>query len=84
MLEARHAKDMITVEKQDLTQARTSAVRQTTVPAVTAADQVSIVLEPDEGEYQGATAAAQSDRPSHGGRAKFAERGQACSASGYG
>ena len=71
----RHAKDMITVEKQDLTQARTSAVRQTTVPAVTAADQVSIVLEPDEGEYQGATAAAQSDRPSHGGRAKFAKRG---------
>ena len=66
---------MMTVEKQDLTQARASAVRQTTVPAVTAADQVSIVLEPDEGEYQGATAAAHSDRPSHGGRAKFAKRG---------
>ena len=47
---ARHAKDMIAVEKHDLTQARASAVRQTTVPAVTAADQVSIVLEPDEGE----------------------------------
>ena len=71
----RHAKDMSTVEKQDLTQARALALRQTTVPAVTAADQVSIVLEPDEGEYQGATATAQSARPSHGGRAKFAKRG---------
>ena len=71
----RHAKDMSTVEKQDLTQARALALRQTTVPAVTAADQVSIVLEPDEGEYQGATAPAQSARPSHGGRAKFAKRG---------
>ena len=66
---------MIIVEKQDLTQARASAVRQTTVPAVTAADQVSIVLEPDEGEYQGAAAAAHPDRSSHGGRAKFAKRG---------
>ena len=71
---ARHAKDMITVEKH-LTQARASAVTQTTIPAVTAADQVSIVLEPDEGEYQGATTAAHPDRPSHGGRAKFAKRG---------
>ena len=71
----RHAKDMSPVEKQDLTQARALALRQTTVPAVTAADQVSIVLEPDEGEYQGATAPAHSARPSHGGRAKFAKRG---------
>ena len=71
----RHAKNMVTVEKQALTHARASAVRQTTVPAVTAADQVSVVLEPDEGEYQGASAAAQPDRPSHGGRAKFARRG---------
>ena len=66
---------MITVEKQALTQARASAVRQTAVPAVTAADQVSIVLEPDEGEYKGVAAVAQPDRPSHGGRAKFAKRG---------
>ena len=71
---ARHAKDMVAVEKQDLTEARASAIRQTTVPAVTAADQVSIVLEPDEGEYQGSSAATQSDRTSHGGRAKFAKR----------
>ena len=42
--------------------------------AVTAADQVSIVLEPEEGEYQGASAAAPSDGTSHGGRAKFAKR----------
>ena len=65
----RHAKDMITVEKQSLTQARALAVRQTAVPAVIAADHVSILLEPDEGEYQGVAAAAQPDRPSHGGRA---------------
>ena len=65
---------MIAVEKQDLSQTRALAIRQTTVPAVTAADQVSIVLEPDEGEYQGASAATQSDRTSHGGRAKFAKR----------
>ena len=71
----RHAKDMVTVEKQSLTQARASAVGQTTVPAATAADQVSVVLEPDEAEYQGPSAAAQPDRPSHGGRAKFARRG---------
>ena len=68
------SKDMVTVEKQSLTQARASAVRQTAVPAVTAADQVSVVLEPDE-EYQGASAAAQPDRPGPGGRAKFAKRG---------
>ena len=54
---ARHGKDMITVEKQDLSLARDSAIRQTSVPAVTAADQVSIVLEPEEGEFQGASAA---------------------------
>ena len=71
---ARHAKDMVAVEKQDLNLARASAIRQTTVPAVTAADQVSIVLEPDEGEYQGSSAATQTDRTSHGGRAKFAKR----------
>ena len=58
-------------EKEALTQARALAVRQTTVPTVTAADQVSVVLEPDEGEYQGVAAAAQTDRPGHGGRAKF-------------
>ena len=71
----RHAREMVTVEKQALTQARASAVRQTSVPAVTAADQVSVVLEPDEGKYQGVAAAAQPDRPGHGGRAKFAKRG---------
>ena len=71
----RHAKDMVTVEKQSLTHARASALRQTAVPAVTAADQVSVVLEPDEREYRGASAAAQPDRPSRGGRAKFAKRG---------
>ena len=64
-----------TVEKQSLTLARALAVRQTTVPAATAADQVSVVLEPDEGEYQGPSIAAQSDRSGHGGRAKFARRG---------
>ena len=64
----------ITVEKQDLSLARDSAIRQTSVPAVTAADQVSIVLEPEEGEFQGASAAAQSDSTSHGGRAKFPKR----------
>ena len=69
----RHAKDMITVEKQALTQARASAVRQTAVPAVTAADQVSIVLEPDEGEYQGVVAVAQPTNPAMV-RAKFAKR----------
>ena len=63
------------MEKQSLTHARASVVRQTAVPAVTAADQVSVVLEPDEGEYQGASAAAQPDRPGYGGRAKFAKRG---------
>ena len=71
---ARHGKDMITVKKQDLSLARDSAIRQTSVPAVTAADQVSIVLEPEEGEFQGASAAAQSDSTSHGGRAKFPKR----------
>ena len=71
----RLAKNMGAVDKQALTQARAVAVRQTTIPTVTAADQVSVVLEPDEGEYQGATATAQSARPSHGGRAKFAKRG---------
>ena len=58
-----------------MTLARASAVRQTAVPAATAADQVSVVLEPDEGEYQGPSIAAQSDRSGHGGRAKFARRG---------
>ena len=42
----RHARDMVTVEKQPLTQARAFAVRQKAVKLV--------VLEPDEGEYQGA------------------------------
>ena len=50
------------------------AIRQTSVPAVTAADQVSIVFEAEEGEYQGASAAAQSETTSHDGRAKFAKR----------
>ena len=80
----RHGREMVTVEKQALTQARTSGVRQTAVPAVTASDQVSVVLEPDEGKYQGVAAAAQPDGPGHGGRAKFAKRGWTFSASGNG
>ena len=71
----RLAKDMVAVDKQALTQARAFAVRQTTIPTVTAVDQVSVVLELDEGEYQGVTAAAQTDSPGHGKRAKFAKRG---------
>ena len=71
----RLAKEMVAVEKEALTQARALAVRQTTVLTVTAADQVSVVLEPDEGEYQGVAAAAPTDRPGHGGRANFAKRG---------
>ena len=71
----RLAKDMVAVNKHALTQARALAVRQTTIPTVTAADQVSVVLEPDEGEYQGAAAAAHTDGPGHGKRAKFAKRG---------
>ena len=66
---------MVNVDKHALAQARASAVIQTVVPVITASDQVSVVLEPDEGEYQGVAAAAQSDRPGHGGRAKFAKRG---------
>ena len=71
---ARHGKDMTIVGKQDLALARDSAIRHTSVPAVTAADQVSIVLQSDEGEFRGSSAATQSDRTSHGGRAKFAKR----------
>ena len=71
----RLAKDMVAVNKHALTQARALAVRQTTIPTVTAADQVSVVLEPDEDEYQGAAATAHSDGPGHGKRAKFAKRG---------
>ena len=71
----RLAKEMVAVDKEALTQARALAVRQTTIPTVTAADQVSVVLEPDEGEYQGVAAAAPTDRPGHGGRANFAKRG---------
>ena len=54
---ARHGKDMTIVGKQDLALARDSAIRHTSVPAVTAADQVSIVLQSDEGEFQGLSAA---------------------------
>ena len=72
---ARHADDMRVIGSEELTQARASALRQTTIPTVTAADQVSVVRDPDEGEYQGATSAAQSARRSHGGRAKFAKKG---------
>ena len=71
---ARHGKDMNTVGRQAISLARDLAIRQTSVPVVTAADQVSIVLQSDEGEYQGSSAATHSDRTSHGGRAKFAKK----------
>ena len=74
-LDCAPCREIVTIEKQALSQARASAVRQTAVPVVTVADQVSGVLEPDEGEYQGVAAAAQPDRPGHGGRAMFAKRG---------
>ena len=48
----RHAKDIMNVDTQVLAQARTAAVMQTVVPAITASDQVSVVLEPDEEEYR--------------------------------
>ena len=64
----RHAKDMVSVDTQALAQARATAVMQTVVPAITASDQVSVVLEPDKGEYLGVAAAAHPDRPGHGGR----------------
>ena len=71
---ARHGKDMNTVGRQAISLARDLAIRQTSVPVVTAADQVSIVLQSDEGEQQGSSAATQSDRTSHGGRVKFAKK----------
>ena len=71
----RHARDMVNVDAQVLAQARTAAVRQTVVPAITASDQVSPVLEPDEEEYQGVPAAAQPGPSRHGGRANIAKKG---------
>ena len=71
----RHARDMVNVDTQVLAQARTAAVRQTVVPAITVSDQVSVVLEPDEEEYQGVAAAAQPGPSGHGGRAKIAKKG---------
>ena len=71
---ARHGKDMTIVGRQAISHARDLAIRQTSVPVVTAADQVSIVLQSDEGEQQGSSAATQSDRASHGGRTKFAKK----------
>ena len=71
---ARHGKDMNTVGRQAISHARDLAIRQTSVPVVTAADQVSIVLQSDEGEQRGSSAATQSDRASHGGRTKFAKK----------
>ena len=69
---------MVNVEKHPLAEARASAVTQTVLPAITASDQVSVALEPDEGEYQGVAAAAQPDRAGHGGCAQFGKRGQTC------
>ena len=66
---------MASVDTQVLAQAR-AAVTQTVVPAITASDQVSVVVESDEEGDQGVAAAAQPDRPGHGGRAKIAKKGQ--------
>ena len=71
---ARQGKDLNLVGRQAISYARDFAFRQTGRPAITAADQVSIVHQSEEGEPPGSATAPHSLRNSHGGRAKFAKK----------
>ena len=71
---ARQGKDLNLVGRQAISYARDFAFRQTSRPAITAADQVSIVHQSEEGEPSGSATVPHSLRNSHGVRAKFAKK----------